>query len=65
MPATAISTTIPAMWNSGYSVGDRVVRVTDGYTGVIDQVGAMGSLYVKWDNGGVVSVVVPSQLKRG
>ena len=36
----------------------------DGATGVVEVVGPMGSLDVRWDSSGVMSVVVPSLLTR-
>ncbi len=36
----------------------------DGATGVVAQIGEMGSLDVRWDANGTVSVVVPSLLTR-
>ena len=50
------------MWSSDLSVGDRVRRVDDGAVGVVAEVGAMGSVGVRWDVSGVLSVVVPAQL---
>lgn len=55
---------IPAMSNSGFSVGERVARLNDGAVGVVAEVGPMGGLYVRWDSSGVVSVVVPAQIQR-
>lgn len=52
------------MWNSGFSVGERVTRVNDGAVGVVAEIGPMGSINVRWDSSGVVSVVVPAQIKR-
>ena len=51
------------MWNSGFSVGDRVRRLNDGAVGVVAEIGMMGSLRVRWESSGVISVVVPAQLK--
>lgn len=52
------------MWSSGFSVGDRVRRVMDGAIGVVAEIGPMGSLDVRWESSGVVSVVVPALLRR-
>ena len=46
-------------------VGDRVTRLNDGASGVVEAIGTMGSIDVRWDSSGVMSVVVPAQLKRG
>ncbi|MGH2840463.1 MAG: hypothetical protein ACRDKY_06520 [Solirubrobacteraceae bacterium] len=51
------------MPNSGFSVGDRVRRLNDGAVGVVAEIGPMGSIGVRWDSSGVVSVVVPAQIK--
>ena len=51
------------MSNSSFSVGDRVARLNDGAIGVVSEIGPMGSILVRWDASGVVSVVVPAQLK--
>jgi hypothetical protein len=52
------------MWKSGFSVGDRVRRLNDGATGVVERIGTMGSCDVRWDSSGTMSVVVPTQLQR-
>jgi hypothetical protein len=49
---------------NAFSVGDRVRRLNDGAVGVVEEIGAMGSMYVRWDSSGVASVVVPAQLTR-
>ena len=49
--------------SSRFSVGDRVRRLNDGATGVVEDIGAMGSIDVRWDASGVMSVVVPAQIK--
>ena len=36
----------------------------DGAVGVVAQVGPMGSLDVRWESSGVVSVVVPALITR-
>jgi hypothetical protein len=51
------------MWSSGFSLGDRVRRVNDGAVGVVAEIGPMGSIGVRWDSSGVMSVVVPAQIK--
>ena len=58
------TSTITVMWNSGFSVGDRVRRVMDGAIGVVAEIGPMGSIDVRWDSNGTVSVVVPTLLRR-
>jgi hypothetical protein len=52
------------MWTSGFAVGDRVARLNDGAVGVVEAIGPMGSIDVRWDSSGMMSVVVPAQLKR-
>ncbi len=47
---------------SSFSVGDRVTRVNDGAVGVVESVGPMGTLSVRWNNG-TMSVVVPSMIQ--
>lgn len=49
---------------SVFSVGDRVARANDGAVGVVEHIGPMGGVYVRWDSSGVASVVVPAQLSR-
>ena len=56
--------TISGMPSSRFSVGDRVTRVMDGATGVVEVVGPMGSLDVRWDSSGMMSVVRPTLLAR-
>ncbi len=51
------------MQGSKFSIGDRVSRLNDGATGVVEAVGPMGSIDVRWDSSGVLSVVVPAQIK--
>jgi hypothetical protein len=52
------------MWKSGFSVGDRVRRLNDGAVGVVEAIGPMGSIDVRWDSSNTMSVVVPTQLKH-
>jgi hypothetical protein len=52
------------MWRSGFAVGDRVRRLNDGAVGVVERIGTMGSIDVRWDSSGMMSVVVPTQLQR-
>jgi hypothetical protein len=52
------------MWRSGFTVGDRVRRLNDGAVGVVEAIGTMGSIDVRWDSSGMMSVVVPTQLAR-
>ncbi len=47
---------------SSYSVGDRVTRVDDNAVGVVEAVGPMGTLSVRWTSG-TMSVVVPSMVR--
>ncbi len=61
--AAIVRTTLPVMWSSTFSLGDRVSRLNDGATGVVAEIGSMGSIGVRWDSSGVVSVVVPVQIK--
>ncbi len=49
--------------SSSFSVGDRVSRLNDGAVGVVVEIGPMGGVDVRWDSSGVVSVVVPAQIK--
>lgn len=50
------------MANSGYSVGDRVIRVTDGTVGTVASVGPT-DVGVRWEPSGVIQMVMPSLLK--
>ena len=52
------------MVNSVFSVGDRVARANDGAVGVVEEIGPMGGIFVRWDSSGMMSVVVPAQLSR-
>ncbi len=52
------------MTTSVFSIGDRVARANDGAIGVVEQIGPMGGVYVRWDSSGMMSVVVPAQLSR-
>ena len=52
------------MTNTGFSVGDRVRRLNDGASGVVERIGPMGGVDVRWDSSGVMSVVVPAQIQR-
>jgi hypothetical protein len=61
--ATVAGTRILVMWKSGFSLGDRVRRVNDGAVGVVAEIGPMGSIGVRWDSSGVVSIVVPAQIQ--
>jgi hypothetical protein len=36
----------------------------DGAIGVVAEIGPMGSIDVRWDSSGVVSVVVPALIRR-
>jgi hypothetical protein len=54
----------PDMSISRFSVGDRVTRVNDGASGVVAEIGPMGGIDVRWDASGLVTVAVPTQLKR-
>jgi hypothetical protein len=51
------------MWSSAFSVGDPVRRVNDGAIGVVAEIGPMGSIGVRWASSGVMSIVVPAQIK--
>jgi hypothetical protein len=52
-----------ATTSSRFAIGDRVRRLNDGATGVVEDIGPMGSVDVRWDTSGVMSVVVPAQIK--
>ena len=47
---------------ASFSPGDRVIRINDGAVGVVESVGPMGGLNVRWETG-TMSVVVPSMLR--
>ena len=46
------------MVNSVFSVGDRVARANDGAVGVVEEIGPIGGIFVRWDSSGMMSVVV-------
>jgi hypothetical protein len=54
---------LPVMLATGFCIGDRVTRLNDGAVGVVAEIGPMGSLSVRWDSSGVLSVVVPAQIR--
>jgi len=49
--------------NITYSIGQRVIRFSDKFTGVVTELGPKGNLYVRWDNSGVVTVMVPLDIR--
>jgi hypothetical protein len=55
---------IALMADSAFSVGDRVARLNDGAIGVVEDIGPMGGIDVRWESSGVMSVVVPAQIRR-
>ena len=52
------------MSNSGFSVGDRVMRVDDGTVGTVASISAGGGLGVRWEPSGIVQMVVPVMIKH-
>ncbi len=52
------------MANSGYAIGDRVIRTTDGTVGTVATMGPGGDLGVRWEPSGIIQMVVPHLLKK-
>ncbi len=52
------------MANSGFAVGDRVIRVADGTVGTVATMGTGGGLGVRWEPSGIIQMVVPHLLKK-
>lgn len=53
------------MSNMQFSVGQRVIRVMDGYVGVVATTGPGTSVGVRWEGTDVIQMVVPHLLKPG
>ncbi len=64
MTGLTIHDRMSIMSNSGFMVGDRVVRLDDGTVGVVEASGSGGSIDVRWDPSGVIQAVVPGLLKK-
>jgi|GEM_PF-4917328 len=48
---------------SSYSIGQRVIRYSDKFTGVVTQLGPKGNVWVRWDNSGLQTVMVPLDIR--